>query len=72
MSTCQGAPAPHENCRHGDLCDWTESETPTDAKPLLEWLETELTGIADEPRFVVENRRERRARRRRALRKGSL
>lgn len=22
MSTCQGAPAPHE-CEHGDACDWT-------------------------------------------------
>lgn len=23
MSTCAGAPAPHENCPHGDACDWT-------------------------------------------------
>lgn len=23
VSTCAGAPAPHENCPHGDACDWT-------------------------------------------------
>lgn len=22
MSTCKGAPAPHNNCPHGNLCDW--------------------------------------------------
>jgi hypothetical protein len=26
MSTCQGAPAPHEDCPHGKRCDWQPSE----------------------------------------------
>ena len=24
MSTCRGAKAPHENCIHGDYCDWQD------------------------------------------------
>ena len=26
MSTCQGAPAPHLNCPHGERCDWEPPE----------------------------------------------
>lgn len=26
MSTCQGAPAPHLNCRYGIHCDWNNGQ----------------------------------------------
>jgi hypothetical protein len=26
MSTCRGAAAPHEDCPHGDRCDWEPSD----------------------------------------------
>ena len=29
MSTCQGAPAPHLNCPHGERCDWVEDAMST-------------------------------------------
>ena len=41
MSTCQGAPAPHENCPRGTACDW---QTPTGVPPdVLVWLANTYT-----------------------------
>lgn len=54
MSTCQGAPAPHEDCQHGPSCDWQ----PSDARKTLTTLAMLGRGL---PAPVTGNRAERRA-----------
>lgn len=38
MSTCRGAAAPHDNCPHGENCDWDpnpSSQVAPPPKPLM-------------------------------------
>lgn len=55
MSTCKGAPAPHEDCPHADRCDWE----PSDAAKVLTTLA--MLGRGWEPAANPGNRAARRA-----------
>lgn len=51
MSSCQGAPFPHNDCRHGDRCDWTPPDLPPDVL-------AELRGMTGDGISLVERGRE--------------
>lgn len=58
MSTCRGAAPPHNDCVHGDACDWVE--------PFNDWRETSQAKKAHEEEALLrakypDNRQGRRA-----------